>query len=268
VLHDLELGVGVVGALGVAHLLAQVHQDAGALLQLHHLLEALQQPQLRPDAVLRQLPPPAGIGAPAAYLGMLSLQRIATGPAALFSGQPGALALFTAALSTIALYLMSAAFMALVMFCSPSTMLPSCRCTYACTMCAHDPSSTCASMIGLLKSETYGCQQSGRSPTMPARLCNILRTHAVIQQLTCVYAAALEAARVTMGNCKSYTWARGRTWRLRASQSPRRHSESICSWQLSACRAYLRNKHRMLNPSFAMHSNVCLFHSVHSAEAG
>lgn len=49
----LELGVGVVRAL-----LAQIHQDAGALLQLHHLLEALQQPQLRPAPPLRQLPPP------------------------------------------------------------------------------------------------------------------------------------------------------------------------------------------------------------------
>ncbi len=43
----------------VGALLAQVHQDAAALLQLHDLMEALQQAKLRPHAARRQLPPPA-----------------------------------------------------------------------------------------------------------------------------------------------------------------------------------------------------------------
>lgn len=43
------------------------------------------------------------------------------------------------------------------------------------------------------------------------------------------------AAGCFVGAC---TWARGRTLRLRTSQSGRRHSASICSWQLSAWRAY------------------------------
>ena len=51
----LELGELVVGVRRVA----QVHEDARGLLQLHQALEHAQQRQLRPHAHLRQLPPPA-----------------------------------------------------------------------------------------------------------------------------------------------------------------------------------------------------------------
>ena len=53
---DLELGVLVIGIVGG---LAQVHEDARGLLQLHQALEAHQHAQLGPHPHIRQLPPPA-----------------------------------------------------------------------------------------------------------------------------------------------------------------------------------------------------------------
>ena len=52
----LELSVLVVGVVGG---LAQVHEDARGLLQLHQPLEAHQHAQLRPHSHVWKLPPPA-----------------------------------------------------------------------------------------------------------------------------------------------------------------------------------------------------------------